>query len=388
MSERDRPTSRKATKRSEHPVSYPPGFATAERDRQALIVLLHLPSLTPARLGLLGQRNGTAGACLAAVRRGAVATPADAGRARAIDAGDAAARVRSCGARFVPAGDARYPPELLNLHDPPAGIFVRGRDPCELTPRVSIVGARNCSPTGREVAKEIAGGLARAGACVVSGGARGIDAAAHEGALSAGGPTIAVLGCGIDVMYPRENRRLLDRISEYWSVISEYPPGTPAEPFRFPARNRIVAALSGAVVVVEGALGSGSMITAEHALEVGREVFAVPGAVTSALAAVPLKLIREGATMIRGSEDLLAELGWLAPDAAEGPAPGAPAGLSADEEAVWRSLGAALTLDQVAVLTAMPLPAVLSALARLELRGAVREVGGRYERRPVARGLG
>jgi DNA processing protein len=368
-----------------HPISYPPGFAASDRDRRALTVLLHLPSLTPSRLMLLARSHPTAGGCLEAVRRGAAASEADASRARSMDAEDAAGRVRSCGARLVPVGDVSYPPELLNLFDPPAGIFVRGGDPCELTPRVSIVGARNCSPTGRDVAREIAGGLARAGACVVSGGARGIDAAAHEGALSVGGPTIAVLGCGIDIVYPRQNRRLLDRISARWSVISEYPPGTPAEPFRFPARNRIVAGLSRAVVVVEGALGSGSMITAVHALEVGREVFAVPGAVTSALAAVPLKLIREGATMIRGSQDLLEELGWLnGGDHTHAPVPGTPAGLSPDEGAVWRALGAALTLDQVSVLTAMPLPAVLSALARLELRGAIREVGGRYERRPVA----
>jgi DNA processing protein len=173
-------------------------------------------------------------------------------------------------------------------------------------------------------------------------------------------------------------------------LLSEYPPGTPAEPFRFPARNRIVAALSRAVVIVEGALGSGSMITARHALEVGREVFAVPGAVTSALSGVPLKLMREGARMIRGAADVMEDLGWQSLPAAERPAnePSSPRGddgslprLSPDEATVWRVLGATLTLDQVATLTGMPLPAVLSTLARMELRGMVREVGGRYERR-------
>jgi DNA processing protein len=309
-----------------------------------------------------------------------------------MDADAAAGRVESCGARLVPVGDPGYPPELLDLFDPPAGLFVRGRELCDLVPRVSIVGARNCSPAGREVAGEIGAGLARAGVCVVSGGARGIDAAAHVGALSCGGPTICVFGCGIDTVYPRQNRRLLERILQEGVLVSEYPPGTPAEPFRFPARNRIVAALSRAVVVVEGALGSGSMITAEHALEVGREVFAVPGAVTGALAAVPLKLIREGATMVRGSEDLMEDLGWLPAARADGSqemqtASGIvppPWGLTPDEEAVWRALGAALTLDQVATLTGMPVPTALSALARLELRAAVREVGGRYERRRLA----
>jgi DNA processing protein len=369
---------------TEQPISYPPGFAATEPDRRALIVLLHLASLTPARLGLLALSHPTATACLRAVRGGTAGSQADRGRARSLDAGEAAARVRACGARLVAVGDPDYPPELLALHDPPAGLFVRGRDLCELAPRVAIVGARNCSPTGREVSRAIARDLAQAGVCVVSGGARGIDASAHMGALAGGGPTVAVLGCGIDTVYPKQHQRLLGQISRECALVSEYPPGTPAEPFRFPARNRIVAALSRAVVVVEGALGSGSMITASHALEIGREVFAVPGAVTSALSAVPLGLMREGARMIRDAADLIEDLGWLPSPRASSSARGedsSPPGLSLDEESVWRVLGAALTLDQVAALTGMPLPAALSTLSRLELRGAVWEVGGRYERR-------
>jgi DNA processing protein len=370
---------------SEQLISYPPGFAATEPDRRALIVLLHLASLTPARLGLLALSHPTATACLRAVRHGVLGSPADRDRARSLDAGEAAARVRACGARLVAVGDPDYPPELLDLHDPPAGLFVQGRDLCELAPRVAIVGARNCSPTGREVSKAIARDLAQAGVCVVSGGARGIDGSAHMGAMAGGGPTVAVLGCGIDTVYPKQHQRLLEQISREFALVSEYPPGTPAEPFRFPARNRIVAALSRAVVVVEGALGSGSMITAGHALEIGREVFAVPGAVTSALSAVPLGLIREGARMIRDAADLMEDLSWLPSprqdaDSARGEG-SSPPGLSSDEEAVWRVLGAALTLDQVAALTGMPLPAVLSTLSRLELRGAVWEVGGRFERR-------
>jgi DNA processing protein len=207
--------------------------------------------------------------------------------------------------------------------------------------------------------------------------------------MAGGGPTVAVLGCGIDTVYPKQHRRLLEEISREFALVSEYPPGTPAEPFRFPARNRIVAALGRAVVIVEGAVGSGSMITAKHALDVGREVFAVPGAVTSALSAVPLELIREGATMIRGAADLMEDLRWDPSRPVEGPADPSstahdersPPRLSPDEETVWRVLGAALTLDQVAALTGMPLPAALSTLARLELRGVVRAAGGRYERR-------
>jgi DNA processing protein len=225
--------------------------------------------------------------------------------------------------------------------------------------------------------------------CVVSGAARGIDAAAHLGALSAGGPTVAVLGCGIDMVYPKEHGRLLDRIAHQGALVSEYPPGVRADPFRFPARNRIVAALARAVVVVEGAIGSGSMITAEHALDLGLDVYAVPGAVSSPLAQVPLKLIREGARMIRGADDLIEDLSWLTTGGGVGPfdphhpEAGRPAGpaLPPDGATVLGALGASLTLDQLTVLTAMPVPAVLAALARLELRQAVREVGGRYERR-------
>jgi DNA processing protein len=374
------------SERREQPISYPPGFVATEPDRRALIVLLHLASLTPARLGLLALSHPTASASLHAARGGAAVSQADRDRARSVDPAEAAGRVSACGARLVAMGDPDYPPELLDLHDPPAGLFVKGGDLCELAPRVAIVGARNCSPTGREVSKAIARDLAQAGVCVVSGGARGIDASAHMGALAGGGPTVAVLGCGIDTVYPKQHRRLLEQISRAFALVSEYPPGTPAQPFRFPARNRIVAALSRAVVVVEGALGSGSMITAGHALEIGREVFAVPGAVTSALSAVPLGLMREGARMIRDAADLMEDLGWLPSSGADAHSDtrgggSSPSGLSPEEETVWRVLGAALTLDQVAALTGMPLPGVLSTLSRLELRGAVWEVGGRYERR-------
>lgn len=383
------PVRKSRGRESRESVSYPAGFARTEPDRRALVVLLHLSSLTPARLGELAATHPTALGCLEAVRRGVVGSEADIERARTMDVGEATARVDGCGARLVAVGDPGYPPELLDLFDPPAGLFLRGRDLCEMVPRVGVVGARNCSPTGRDVARGIGLGLARAGVCVVSGAARGIDAAAHQGALLCGGPTVAVLGCGIDTTYPRAHRRLLEQILRAGALLSEYPPGTPADAFRFPARNRIVAALSRGVVVVEGAVGSGSMITAEHALDVGREVFAVPGAVTSALAAVPLHLMREGARMVRGPDDVMEDLGWLpAASEARSEAPAAvmaaPAGLTADEETVWRALGAALTLDQVTTLTGMPAPKALSALSRLELRAAIREVGGRYERRHPA----
>src|SRR5207245_833382 len=177
------------------------------------------------------------------------------------------------------------------------------------------------------------------------GGARGIDTASHQGALAVGGTTIAVLGCGIERAYPASNRRLLASIVESGCVVSEYPPGVAPEAFRFPARNRIVAALAEAVVVVEGAAGSGSLITADHALDLGRHISAVPGAVNNPLAEVPLALIRDGAAMIRGAADLLADLGRIDPAPGSG---GVPSGLTVAEQEVFGCLFGPTLPEQVA----------------------------------------
>ena len=354
-------------------------------DRAALHALLALDSLTPRRLLELSNECRTARTCLEAVRAGRGASDADQSRARALDPKEIAARVSEAGARLVAVGEAEYPAALLDLFDPPAGLFVRGAPLSPLRTGVGIVGARNCSPGGRDVAISLGRALAGAGACVVSGAARGIDAAAHRGALEGHGSTLAVLGSGIDVFYPSQNRTLIERIATSGTVLSEYPPGTRAEPFRFPARNRLVAALSVAVVVVEGAQGSGSMITADHALDLGREVFAVPGAVSTALAQVPLALIREGAALIRGPDDLLGDLGLAAKgmgDAPEGERhSGPPANLpDANGRRVWDALTFPSTADRLAGQTGMALFEVVASLIRMELRGAVRQVGGRFER--------
>ncbi|HXF57254.1 MAG TPA: DNA-processing protein DprA [Actinomycetota bacterium] len=359
-------------------------------------MLLSLASLSGRRLLELASRHPTAEACLEAVRRGEAGSAADREAARALDGASLALAVEAAGARLVAVGDPEYPQELLDLPDPPAGLFVRGGDLRALSPRVAVVGARSCTPYGREVAALLGGALAAAGVCVVSGGARGVDAAAHQGALGAGGPTLAVLGCGVDVAYPAANAALLRRVAEAGAVVSEYPPGVRAEPFRFPARNRVVAGLARGVVVVEGAAGSGSLITVDHAVELGREVFAVPGPVTSELAAVPLGLIREGATLIRGPDDLLADLGLDREGHAQGqgrpapaassqealhglPATGAP--LSEAERGVLGLLSGPTVPDAVAAALGLSLQEVTALLVGLELRGLVRQSGGRYERR-------
>lgn len=351
-------------------------------------MLLSLASLTPRRLMEAAHARGSARNCLHAVRAGRLGSEGDRASARRQDGAAVLAELPAVGARLVAVGDDEYPAALSDLFDPPAGLFARGLPLGRLVPRVAMVGARNCSPGGREIASLLGSAVARAGVCVVSGAARGIDSASHRGALDAGGSTVAVLGCGIDVAYPRQNRRLLERIVTSGALLSEYPPGVPPEPFRFPARNRIVAALSGAVVVIEGASGSGSMITADHALDIGREVFAVPGAVTSPLSDVPHALIRDGATLIRGPDDLLADLGLEGEanvlDASRARSPAA--GLDGGEREVWDALTAASTPDMLTRRTGLTLPAVVSALVTLEMRNLIQHVGGRYERRHAGTG--
>jgi len=355
---------------------WPDGFADSAEDVRSLLVLSCLRGITPRRLLELGARCGTASATLASIRRGEAGSENDRAFASAVDPDAIAAATDACGARFVPWGAPEYPDQLRTIHDPPAGLFIAGRPPpSDQTRAVAVVGARRCTELGREQARGIGRGLGFAGVTVVSGAARGIDAASHEGALSADAPTLAVLGCGLDIDYPPGNRDLLRRIRATGGVISEYPPGVPPDPWNFPARNRIVAGLCSATVVVEGAEGSGSMITAEHAMEFGRDVFATPGPVNSPLAFVPLRLIRDGATMIRGAQDLLEDLGLeLVQEQVV-----ARVELSEGERGVLDRLIGPTLPDRVAAELGSDVPEVVRVLMRLELRGFVRSVGGRYE---------
>jgi DNA processing protein len=366
---------------------WPTGFARSDANRRCLAVLLGLGGLSPRKLLELAGREGEASACLEAVERGAAGSDADRERAAGEDGGRILAAVAAIGGRLVTSDDPEYPASLEDLADPPAGLFVRGAPLWELTPRIAVVGARRCSALGRDVAIDVGAGIAAAGATVVSGAAAGIDSASHEGALRALGATVAVLGCGIDVAYPPRNARLIARIAQSGAVVSEYPPGVRAMPFRFPARNRIVVGLSEALVVVEGAEGSGSLISVEHALDLGRRVFAVPGPVTSPLSTAPLRLIREGATMIRGPEDLLHDLAF---DHVVISRP-APRGLVGVDRAVFDEVVGPTLPATIAAGLRVSVPEVVAALMRLELAGLVRNMGGRYDRRhapAVAQGTG
>jgi DNA processing protein len=281
--------------------------------------------------------------------------------------------LQHAGVRWLARSDPEFPPLLRAIHDPPPGLFVRGAAGVDLLrkPGVAVVGARSCSPYGAQVARLLGRELAAAGLVVVSGLARGVDGEAHRGALEPGGMTIGVLGCGIDRDYPAAHAELAARIRERGLVVSEYAPGVEPAPWRFPARNRVIAGLAAATVVVEARERSGALITADLALEEGREVFAVPGEITSALSAGTLDLLRLGAAPLTSSKDVL-DLFDLAPAAAE-----PEAELGAEAAAVLACLrDGALAADELARATRLDAAAVAAALTELELAGLASEAGG------------
>jgi len=338
-----------------------------------VLLLRCLLGISPRALHRLVWREGSASATLAAIVARAAGSDRDRDWLSTASASVVRTQLAGAGARFARPGDPEYWPALLRLNDPPVGIFCRGRSLSREHRRVGIVGSRRPSATGVEVARKLAGGVAMAGLVVTSGGALGIDARAHEGALDAGGTTVAVLGCGIDRDYPATNRRLLREIEERGTLVSEYPPGVPAEPFRFPARNRLIAGLSIGVVIVEGVASSGTRSTADFASQVGIDVFGVPGTVTSALSEAPNALIRDGARLIRSADDLLDDLGI---DRAKRVV--TPEGLPPMESAVLTALERPMMADEVAAAVGSPLPEAIAALMGLELRGLITGEGGRY----------
>ncbi len=286
------------------------------------------------------------------------------------------AELARAGLRFVARSDESFPPLLAAIHDPPPGLFIRGSAELELLGRtaVAIVGARACSSYGTAVAHTLGRELAAAGVVVVSGLARGVDATAHRGTLDGGGATVAVLGCGIDRDYPRAHAQLAARIAETGLLVSEYPPGVEPAPWRFPARNRIVAGLTRATIVVEARARSGALITADFALEEGREVLAVPGEITAALSQGSNALLRLGATPLTSTADVLEALG-VEPPAAGSTATALDARLEAVREAIAAGAGG---IDDAARATGFDAGTVAGALVELELLGLVTEADGLY----------
>ncbi len=368
-------------------------------ERQALLVLNALPNIGPITLHrLLDELGGDPRAVLAASPRrleavkgvGPVIAASIAGWREHFDVAREEERMARSGADFLTARDAVYPRLLKEIHDPPIGLYRRGRYDLG-APGVAIVGSRRTTLYGQSVAKRFGAELARLGFCVVSGLARGIDTAAHEGALSVNGRTVAVLGCGIDIIYPPENLDLFRRIEATGAVLSEFPFSRRADRQSFAMRNRIVSGLCEATIVVESDVSGGAMITARFAGEQGRLLFAVPGRIDQNTSAGCHQLIRDGATLMTSVDDLVSELNYLdglrpAPIPEKpGAAPaGEPGTLTADEGRVLDCFrgGALLSLDALAAVTGRPAAELSAILMMLELKRCVaKRADGTFEAR-------
>jgi len=295
-------------------------------------------------------------------------------------------------ATILQLADAGYPPQLRAIADPPALLHVLGDATALLAPAIAIVGSRQPTPSGRETAFEFARGLAAAGLVVASGLAAGVDAAAHRGALAAGGRTLAVCGTGLDIVYPETNAELAVRIAAQGALLSEFPPGTRPLPHHFPRRNRLISGLALGVLVVEARHRSGSLITARLAAEQGREVFALPGSIHNPLARGCHRLIRDGARLVETVEEVLAGLqtdlfGALAAGPAQAPASAGFSGgpLDRDSKILLNACGfEPVDADTLVARTGFPAGSVASMLVLLELRGEVEScAGGLYCRLPA-----
>jgi DNA processing protein len=294
-------------------LSNPDGLTSEEE--LCWLALRMVPGLGTRRIGVLLERLRTPQAIFRASASQLEASGLTGAVARSVASGcsfeDAASqqqKLREAGAQLITLGDARYPEALRKIYDPPPVLFVRGRADLLSSICIGVVGTRHPTPYGVAAAEKLSGDLARAGVTITSGMARGIDTAAHKAALAAEGKTIAVLGCGVDVVYPSENRKLATEIAARGLIISEFPMEATAFPQNFPIRNRIISGLSCGILVIEGAQYSGSAITARLAIDQGREIFAVPGNITSKMSWGPNLLIKQGAKLVQDWNDVVVDL--------------------------------------------------------------------------------
>jgi DNA processing protein len=340
-----------------------------------------IPGVPPRALRRLLGVLGGPHQLLAASERG-IAEVAGEAVARAFMAGADTRAVTAAlrwleeeGHHLVALDDARYPPRLLEIADPPPVLYVAGRPELLAEPAVAIVGSRNATAQGMHDAEAFAHALSAAGLGVVSGLALGIDAAAHRGGLAAGGSSIAVMGTGPDVCYPADNRALAAALSRDGCLVSEFPLGTQPRAGNFPRRNRLISGMSKGVLVVEAALGSGSLTTARRALEQDRDVFAIPGSIHSPLSKGCHWLIKEGAKLVESADDILLELGWQ-PLASAGRAP------RRARDAVLASMAFdPVSLEQLAQRTELPVAELAARLSKLELEGRIASLpGGLFQR--------
>ncbi len=295
-------------------------------EREAIIILNMVEHIGPVKLRALRERFGSAEKILGATESelkhvngiGDAAARAIHDWEKSVDLSSELQRIEEFGAHVIDQGDAEYPENLAEIHDPPMALYIKGQIKPEDKRAIAIVGSRHTTHYGLETAKKLGYQLAYAGVTVVSGMARGIDTAAHQGALAAKGRTIAVLGCGINVVYPPENKSLYDKIVESGgAIVSEYPFNSPPDAQNFAIRNRVISGLSLGCVVIEAGISSGAMITVKWAEEQGRPVFAVPGRIDSPPSKGCHKLIKDGAKLVEDAEDILTEFEYLQPLAEE-----------------------------------------------------------------------
>lgn len=289
-------------------------------------------------------------------------------------------RCDGAGIRLLPFGSVGYPEPLARVADAPLVLYRMGSaDPT--SDSIALVGSRAATETGKEFARLLAADLAFAGMTVVSGMARGIDTSAHEGALRGGGATIAVLGCGVDILYPPESRSLRDRILDRGALVSEFPPGTPPLRHHFPMRNRLISGMAQGVVVVEAPARSGALITARTALEQGREVMAVPGSPLFPHTAGSNRLLREGATPVTGAEEVLQAIGRSG-----GIVPGTCPAAGKQEQRILRFLRRWRHVNEIAEELGLPVPDLFPRLLDLEFRKLLERRGGDYYKKTSVRG--
>jgi DNA processing protein len=286
--------------------------------------------------------------------------------------------IESNGIDVITFEDERYPSNLRAIFDPPPILYLKGKIEKVDSIAISIVGSRTSTYYGRETARTFALQLARCGVTVVSGLARGIDSAAHRGAMDGGGRTIAVLGCGVDVVYPPENKKLYEEIAKSGAIISEFPCGTPPERYNFPIRNRLISGLSLGTVVVEAGLRSGALITAGLALEQGREVFAIPGRISDPLSRGTHRLIREGAKLVENIDHILEEFPSLIHILKEGEKKNS-ANVDGEERKLYDLLSAEPQhIDSLGEKAGLGVQKISKILLQLELKGLVRQLRGKF----------
>lgn len=355
------------------------------KDTEVLLTLLAVRGLSRRRVRSLTAAAQPAHGSLAAVmahlqRVAATGADPDVGRLVAALAEVKPTPPLAADIAVVGFSDGSFPPLLRAIPDPPLALFARGEVSAVPPRAVAIVGSRRCTPQGRSWAHAVAEVLASTGVTIVSGLAHGIDAAAHRGALAGGGPTVAVLGSGLQHVYPAQHRALAaEIIAGCGAVVSEYPPWqTPRREF-FPERNRIVSGLANAVIVVEAGARSGSLITARLALEQGRDVMAVPGAVGAPTATGCHRLIKQGAALVEDAADVLEVLGWASAPAA--PSPDLDLPLTVLETLAAIAPGVT-PFDRIVAATGLSASAVLESLTTLELEGFIEACHGGYIRRP------